>query len=166
MERISSYHNGYFDGLIAYHTERKEPPKDFGVSYALRAYYRTNEMELAAYTVEEMPFEQDIPVFLATLDKAGITEFNLCECSTALMVTLHCLIEAGWQIGEPVKQNVDCFTTLYGLHMKKANQDTGRVCRRCGEAVTKLDDPEYSYYCAFCDTGLFPSETKKSPKAQ
>jgi hypothetical protein len=91
------------------------------VSKAIRAYRQTQTNNLGIYTVEEMPFPQDMPDFMKAVEAdMGIREFYLCDESTGLMESLHYLLHTGWQIGGTFETKVDGFIPLRGLHMKKA----------------------------------------------
>ena len=87
---------------------------DRGTTAALRSYIQTVELGLHTFVVRSMPFPGDRPLFMETLAEAGVTEFLLCEQSTALMEDLHFLLAEGWQISGPYG-----ISPLLGLRMRK-----------------------------------------------
>ena len=114
------FNNDHFEGLIAYYTEKQTAPSSYATNRAIRAYIETKEKGLDAYTVRELPFEQDMGEFMHMVETdAGITEFNLCETSTGLMGCLLYLLNTGWAVVGTYEKEVDRWTTLRGLQMKK-----------------------------------------------
>ena len=120
IERVSSFKNEYFNALIEKYTDRKQAPESHGMNRAIRAYLESNDENLSELMVSDMPFMQDMDDFMGTIEAAGITEFLLCDTSTALMETLHYLMGHGWQITGTCELNTTPFTTRQGLRMKKA----------------------------------------------
>lgn len=116
--RLVVFENEHFEKLIANYT--KAPTTiDYITNYALRAYTLTKKYKLEMYTIEEVPCARDMNKFINLIDESGITEFNLCESSTALMGALCFLLGNGWAIDGTYKKKVDDSTTLQGLHVKK-----------------------------------------------
>lgn len=120
LERVSSFSNEYFNGLIREYTDRKEAPASFGVNRAIMAYLNTNDNGGTELAVEDAPFPADMDDFMGTIEAAGITQFQLCDNSTGLMGSLHYLLAHGWQIAGTCEVKVGRFTSNKGLCMKKA----------------------------------------------
>ena len=70
--------------------------------------------------VNDMPFLQDMDGFMGAVEAAGITEFLLCDTSTALMESLHYLMGHGWMVGGACEVKVGHIATRQGLRMKRA----------------------------------------------
>lgn len=120
IERVSSFKNEYFNALIEKYTDRKQAPESHGMNRAIRAYLESNDENLSELMVSDMPFMQDMDDFMGTIEDAGITEFLLCDTSTALMETLHYLMGHGWQITGTCEFSTSPYTKRQGLRMKKA----------------------------------------------
>ena len=90
--------------------------------YAFWAYGNTRSNKASEYIVDDLGFPRDVPGFMRTMDRAGITEFILADRSTALMEMLNVLLNGGWQIaGTWEKPNkFDFERKEYGLRMRKA----------------------------------------------
>ena len=114
---ITTYRNEHFDGLLAFYQE-KGINVSMGDSAIFAAYHFTNDHELDAFTVERMPFEQDMGEFMYAMEEAGIQEFTLCDESTGLMRSLHYLLATGWEIVEAVVVTLT-YGTQRGLIMRK-----------------------------------------------
>jgi predicted peroxiredoxin len=118
------FYNKYIEDIIADITANKTK-HERGVYDALHAYEMTKKYVLEIFTAEETPFAQNMGDFMKVLDDAGITEFNLCERSSRLMATLHCLLDNGWTIVGKYEQEIERDNSLgiehsfYGLCMKK-----------------------------------------------
>lgn len=120
LDRVSSFNNEYFNSLIREYTDKKRRPENFGMSRAIMAYLDTNDSGVTEFMVNDMPFLQDMDGFMEAVEAAGITEFLLCDTSTALMESLHYLMGHGWVVGGACKVEVSHITTRQGLRMKKA----------------------------------------------
>ena len=120
------FYNKYIEDIIADITANKTEYAR-GVYEALRAYELTKKYGLETLTVEETPFAQNMDVFMKVLDEAGVTEFNLCEKSSGLMATLHCLLDGGWTVVGKYEQEIERDNSLglghsfHGLRMKKVS---------------------------------------------
>lgn len=119
-ERVTSYRNEYFDGLIEKYTAKKQAPESHGMNRAIIAYLHTNDASLSELMVDDMPFSNDMDDFMGTIEAAGITEFLLCDDSTALMESLHYLFSHGWQVVCTCEVETSRITTKQGLRMRKA----------------------------------------------
>lgn len=119
LERVSSFSNEYFNCLIQKYTERKEAPESFGVNRAVMAYLQTNDNGLSEFMADDLPFLQDMDDFMGAVEAAGITEFLLCDTSTALMESLHYLMSHGWQVAGACEVEVSRYSKKQGLRMKK-----------------------------------------------
>lgn len=120
IERVSSFNNEYFNSLIAEYSEKKQAPESYGMNRAIRAYLESNDENLSELMVSDMPFLQDMDDFMGTIEAAGITEFLLCETSTALMENLHYLMGHGWQVAGTHEYAPNPYSKRQGLRMKKA----------------------------------------------
>lgn len=120
LDRVGSFNNEYFNSLVREYTDKRQRPENFGMSRAIMAYLDTNDNGVSEFMVNDMPFLQDMDGFMETVGAAGITEFLLCDTSTALMETLHYLMGHGWAVGGTCEVKVSHFTTRQGLRMKKA----------------------------------------------
>lgn len=120
LDRVSSFNNEYFNSLIREYTDKKQRPENFGMSRAIMAYLDTNDSGATEFMVNDMPFLQDMDGFMEAVGAAGITEFLLCDTSTALMESLHYLRGHGWMVGGACEVKVSHFSTRQGLRMKKA----------------------------------------------
>jgi len=118
------FYNEYIEDIISDITANKTEYAR-GVYEALHAYELTKKHALETLTVEETPFAQNMDVFMKVLDEAGIAEFNLCEKSSGLMATLHCLLDGGWEIVGKYEHEIERDNSLgfghsfHGLRMKK-----------------------------------------------
>jgi len=114
------FRNEHFEGLIAYHTEKKSAPVGYAINRAVNAYFETTDKRLDTYTVRDTPFEQDMGEFMYLIeDEAGISEFNLCVESSGLMGSLLYLLNTGWKVIGTYEQEIDNYTTFRGLRMQK-----------------------------------------------
>lgn len=120
IERVSSFNNEYFNSLIVKYSEKKQAPESYGMNRAIRAYLESNDENLSELMVSDMPFLQDMDDFMGTIEAAGITEFLLCDTSTALMETLHYLMGHGWQVAGTHEYAPNAYSKRQGLRMKKA----------------------------------------------
>lgn len=120
IERVSSFNNEYFNSLIVKYSEKKQAPESYGMNRAIRAYLESNDENLSGLMVSDMPFLQDMDDFMGTIEAAGITEFLLCDTSTALMETLHYLMGHGWQVTGTHEYAPNPYSKRQGLRMKKA----------------------------------------------
>ena len=120
IERVNSFKNEYLSSLIEEYTDKQKAPESHWMTYAIRAYLTSNDENLSELMVLDMPFMQDMDDFMGTIEAAGITEFLLCDKSTALMENLHYLMGHGWQIAGTCELSTTPFTTRQGLRMKKA----------------------------------------------
>ena len=120
IERVGSFNNEYFNGLIVKYSEKEQAPESYGASRAIRAYLESNDENLSELMVSDMPFLQDMDDFMGTIEAAGITEFLLCDTSTALMETLHYLMGHGWQVAGTYEYAPSRYSKRQGLRMKKA----------------------------------------------
>lgn len=120
IERVSSFNNEYFNGLIVKYSGNGQAPESHGMHRAIMAYLRSNDENLSGLMVDDMPFIQDMDDFMGTIEAAGITEFLLCDNSTGLMESLHYLLGHGWAVGGTCELEASYHTTLRGLRMKKA----------------------------------------------
>jgi hypothetical protein len=120
IERVNSFKNEYLSSLIEEYTDKRKAPESHGMAYAIRAYLASNDENLSELMVLDMPFMQDMDDFMGTIEAAGITEFLLCDKSTALMENLHYLMGHGWQIAGTCELSTTPFTTRQGLRLKKA----------------------------------------------
>ena len=120
IERVGSFKNEYFNALIEKYTDRQQAPESHGMNRAIRAYLESNDENLSGLMVSDMPFMQDMDDFMGTIEAAGITEFLLCDNSTALMESLHYLMGHGWMVGGTCEVKTSHFSTRQGLRMKKA----------------------------------------------
>lgn len=120
LNRVSSFNNGYFNSLIREYTNKRQRPENFGMSRAIMAYLDTNDSEVTEFMVNDMPFLQDMDGFMEAVEAAGITEFLLCDTSTALMESLHYLMGHGWVVGGACEVKAGHSTARQGLRMKKA----------------------------------------------
>lgn len=120
IERVSSFNNEYFNGLIVKYSGNGQAPESHGMHRAIMAYLRSNDENLSGLMVDDMPFIQDMDDFMGTIEAAGITEFLLCDNSTGLMESLHYLLGHGWAVGGTCELEASYHTTLLGLRMKKA----------------------------------------------
>ena len=120
LDRVGSFNNEYFNSLIREYTDKRQRPENFGMSRAIMAYLDTNDNGASEFMVNDMPFLQDMDGFMETDGAAGITEFLLCDTSTALMETLHYLMGHGWVVGGTCEVKAGHFTTRQGLRMKRA----------------------------------------------
>ena len=119
MTTTNTYPNAHLEGLLTHYNAQGWQHCDRGTCSALRAFVWTNELGLDALIVRDMPFSGDLPAFMQTFDEAGITEFTLCEQSTALMEDLHFLMAQGWQIIGTYERQ-DRHSPLLGLRVRKA----------------------------------------------
>ena len=85
LARVSSFDNEYFNSLIREYTDKGQRPENFGMSRAMMAYLDTNDRGVTEFMVSDMPFLRDMDGFMGTVEAAGITEFLLCDTSTALI---------------------------------------------------------------------------------
>lgn len=120
LKRVGSFNNEYFNSLIREYTDKGQRPENFGMSRAIMAYLDTNDSGVAEFMVSDMPFLRDMDGFMGTVEAAGITEFLLCDTSTALMESLHYLMGHGWVVGGTCEVDISHFATRQGLRMKKA----------------------------------------------
>lgn len=120
LERVGSFNNEYFNSLIREYTDKGQRPESFGMSRAIMAYLDTNDSGAAEFMVGDMPFRQDMDGFMEAVEAAGITEFLLCDTSTALMESLHYLMGHGWMVGGACEVKVGHIATRQGLRMKRA----------------------------------------------
>ena len=74
----------------------------WGQQYAYRAWRDSLENESSTFEVRELPWGQkvkeEMPIFVATLQDAGIDHFIVTDQSTSLMESLHALVAAGGSI--------------------------------------------------------------------
>lgn len=119
-ERVHSYQNEYFNALIDKYTNKKQKPQSHGMNHAIVSYLHTNDANLTELYIDDMPFLNDMDDFMSTIETAGITEFLLCDNSTALMESLHYLFAHGWQIAGTCEVDISLVTTRQGLRMKRA----------------------------------------------
>jgi len=114
----NTYPNAHLAGLLAHFNAQGWQHCDRGTCSAVRAYVQTNDLGLGTLVVRDMPFPGDLPAFMETLAEAGVTEFLLCEQSTALMENLHFLMAGGWQIIGTYEWQ-DRLSALLGLRVRK-----------------------------------------------
>ena len=119
LDRVNSFRNEYFNGLIREYTDKKAAPESHGMNRAIMAYLQTNDWNMSEFTVEDMPFLSDMDDFMGTILAAGITEFLLCDNSSGLMESLHYLLGHGWVIAGACEAE-SRFSVRQGLRMKKA----------------------------------------------
>ena len=120
IERVSSFNNEYFNGLIVKYSGNGQAPESHGMHRAIMAYLRSNDENLSGLMVDDMPFIQDMDDFMGTIEAAGITEFLLCDTSTGLMGSLHYLMGHGWQIIGTREYAPNPYSKRQGLCMIKA----------------------------------------------
>jgi hypothetical protein len=115
-----TYINAFFEELLASCKADPNTTVSMGVHKAVLAYRQTQTNGLGIFTVEDMPFPQDMPDFMKAVEAdADIREFYLCDESTGLMESLHYLLHTGWQISGPFETKIDNFIPLRGLHMER-----------------------------------------------
>ncbi len=78
--------------------EEKGTCRNDGEARAYRSWWRSEETKATRFEVEDLPWEKDLPDFVATLRRAGVNEFAVTDQSTALMRSLHLLAANGCTI--------------------------------------------------------------------
>ena len=53
LDRVNSFRNEYFNGLIREYTDKKAAPESHGMNRAIMAYLQTNDWNMSELTVEE-----------------------------------------------------------------------------------------------------------------
>lgn len=56
IERVSSFNNEYFNGLIVKYSGNGQAPESHGMHRAIMAYLRSNDENLSGLMVDDMPF--------------------------------------------------------------------------------------------------------------
>ena len=120
LKRVGSFNNEYFNSLIREYTDKGRRPESFGMSRAIMAYLDTNDSGVTEFMVGDMPFLQDMDGFMEAVEAAGITEFLLCDTSTALMESLHYLMRHGCLASGTGEGEIVQCAARQGLRMKKA----------------------------------------------
>lgn len=85
--------NTYFRGI-----EERGSYRNDGEGRAYRSWWRSEEAKASRFEVEDLPWDKDLPDFVAALREAGVTEFAVTDQSTALMRCLHILAANGCTI--------------------------------------------------------------------
>lgn len=79
--------NAYFNALQEAATN--------GQAKAWQAWTETTRSQSSAFEVRDLPWDRDIHDFVETLRAAGVAEFAVTDRSTALMGSLHRLVDEG-----------------------------------------------------------------------
>ena len=115
---ITSYRNEHLDKLMAFYEESSDVKASLADRGVFASYFYTNDHQQTIFTVERMPFAEDIGEFMYTVEEAGIREFQLCDESTGLMEVLHHLLANGWEIVGTPELNLS-YGLQRGLLMRK-----------------------------------------------
>ena len=121
VERMKSFRNTYFDECIARNNLDLRDPASYIINQAIGAYYATNDRGFEVFAVEDMPFSHTMSEFTKVLEKAGIEEFYLFDRSSDGITCLHHLLELGWKVAGTVEKQINSFTIIYGVVMRKDN---------------------------------------------